>query len=88
MRNNTQYDYGLYDIEDDAIDRGDATNQSESFQHFNIEDIELPAEEIAIQYAQDVAESEYHNEYYLGNRQWGNREIKVTNKRFHELNTF
>jgi len=71
----------LYDIEDDIIDRGDATNTTESLSYYQMDDKEK-AEALNIKIEQD-----YHNTYYLGNRKYGTRTLKLANKDWHKLNT-
>ena len=70
----------VYDIEDDIIDRGDATNVSESLGYYQMDDNEK-AEALNIKIEQD-----YHNTYYLGNRKYGARTLKLANKDWHKLN--
>jgi len=70
----------IYDIEDDIIDRGDATNLSESLGYYQMDDNDK-AEALNIKIEQD-----YHNTYYLGNRKYGTRTLKLANKDWHKLN--
>ena len=51
----------LYDIEDDAIDRGDATNLSEALSYFNIDTSTDDKKDIDNQLHGDAL---YHNMYY------------------------
>lgn len=73
------YDYSNYDIEDDAVDRGDMTWQEDAG-YDELDLIQLGIED-AIQYETNVAESKYHNEYYLGNHKWGPRQITKSNEK-------
>ena len=83
---NQDYDYSNYDTEDDVVDRGDITWQEDAgFGALDL--IEYTSDEeqeqllVAIQ-----AEADYHNEYYLGNSEWGPRQIKMSNKEYLKLN--
>ena len=77
----------LYDIEDDDIDRSDATNLSEGLDYYNIDQVyqtnkqkydEISDLNIRI-------EADYHNSYFInGKRQ--TRTIKLNNKLYHKLN--
>ena len=51
----------LYDIEDDAIDRGDATNLSEALSYFNIDTSTDDKKDTDNQLHGDAL---YHNMYY------------------------
>ena len=80
------YDYSNYDENDDIVDRGDITWQEDAgFGDLEVLEILSPEEEaqllVAIQ-----AEADYHNEYYLGNSEWGPRQIKMSNKEYLKLN--
>lgn len=73
----------LYDIEDDIIDRGDATNITEALSYYNIENDSPPDIEILNQ----KVEQDYHNTYYnTKTKSYGTRTIKLANKDWHKLN--
>ncbi len=71
----------LYDIEDDIIDRGDASNLSEELSYYNIDnspsDIDL----------NQKIESDYHNTYFI-KRKYGTRTLRMNNKQWHKLNNY
>ena len=80
------YDYSNYDENDDIVDRGDVTWQEDAgFGDLEVLEILSPEEEaqllVAIQ-----AEADYHNEYYLGNNEWGPRQITMNNQEYLKLN--
>ena len=69
----------LYDIEDDIIDRGDASNLSEELNYYNIDD--SPSD---INLNQKI-EADYHNTYYSKGK-YSTRTLKMKNKQWHKLN--
>tara|TARA_X000001316_G_C908353_1_gene24369 strand:- start:233 stop:469 length:237 start_codon:yes stop_codon:yes gene_type:complete len=69
----------LYDIEDDIIDRGDATNLSEELNYYNIDN--SPSD---INLNQKI-EADYHNTYYSKGK-YSTRTLKMKNKQWHKLN--
>ena len=71
----------LYDIEDDVIDRGDASNLSEELSYYNIDN--SPSD---INLNQKI-EADYHNTYY-SNGKYRTREIRMKNKQWHKLNKY
>jgi len=73
----------LYDIEDDIIDRGDATNITEALSYYNIEN-DSPSD---IETLNQKVEQDYHNTYYnTKTKSYGTRTIKLANKDWHKLN--
>ena len=73
----------LYDIEDDIIDRGDASNLTEGLNYFSIEN-NSPSD---IETLNQKIEVDYHNTYYnTRNKSYGTRTIKLANKDWHKLN--
>ena len=73
----------LYDIEDDIIDRGDATNLSEALNYYSIENDSPSDNEVLNQ----KIEQDYHNTYYnVKTKSYGTRTIKLANKDWHKLN--
>ena len=70
----------LYDIEDDSIDRGDASNVTEALSYYNIEDKNKDKQAINQKIEQD-----YHNTYY-NKGSYGTRTLKLANKDWHKLN--
>lgn len=77
----------LYDIEDDIIDRGDATNLSESLDYYNIDTIWQTNKKYYDEQENlnQKIESDYHNTYYQ-NGKYVTRTIKMNNKKWHKLN--
>jgi len=74
----------LYDIEDDIIDRGDASNLTEGLNYYNIEN-NSPSD---IQTLNQKIEADYHNTYYnIRTKSYGTRTLKLANKDWHKLNT-
>ena len=74
----------LYDIEDDIIDRGDASNLTEGLNYYNIEN-NSPSD---IQTLNQKIEADYHNTYYnTRTKSYGARTLKLANKDWHKLNT-
>ena len=71
----------LYDIEDDVIDRGDASNLSEELNYYNIDN--SPSD---INLNQKI-EADYHNTYYSKGK-YGTRTLKMKNKQWHKLNKY
>jgi hypothetical protein len=71
----------LYDIEDDAIDRGDASNLSEELNYYNIDN--SPSD---INLNQKI-EADYHNTYYSKGK-YGSRTLRMKNKQWHKLNKY
>ena len=71
----------LYDIEDDIIDRGDASNLSEELNYYNIDN--SPSD---INLNQKI-EADYHNTYYSKGK-YGNRTLRMKNKQWHKLNKY
>jgi len=71
----------LYDIEDDAIDRGDASNLSEELSYFNIDN--SPSD---INLNQKI-EADYYNTYYSKGK-YETRAIRMKNKKWHKLNNY
>ena len=71
----------LYDIEDDIIDRGDASNLSEELNYYNIDN--SPSD---INLNQKI-ESDYHNTYYNKGK-YGTRTLRMKNKQWHKLNKY
>ncbi len=69
----------LYDIEDDIIDRGDASNLSEELNYYNIDN--SPSD---INLNQKI-EADYHNTYYSKGK-YSTRTLKMKNKQWHKLN--
>lgn len=73
----------LYDIEDDIIDRGDATNITEALSYYAIEN-DSPSD---IEILNQKVEQDYHNTYYnTKTKSYGTRTIKLANKDWHKLN--
>ena len=73
-----------YDIEDDSIDRGDATNTTESLSYYNIEPKDSPSD---IETLNIKVEQDYHNSYYnTKTKSYGTRTIKLANRDWHKLN--
>lgn len=73
----------LYDIEDDIIDRGDATNITEALSYYNIEN-DSPSD---IETLNQKVEHDYHNTYYnTKTKSYSTRTIKLANKDWHKLN--
>jgi hypothetical protein len=73
----------LYDIEDDIIDRGDATNITEALSYYAIEN-DSPSD---IEILNQKVEQDYHNTYYNAKtNSYGTRTIKLANKDWHKLN--
>lgn len=73
----------LYDVEDDMIDRGDATNLSEGLNYYNIEN-NSPSDK---EFLNQKVEQDYHNTYYnTTTKSYGTRTIKLANKDWHKLN--
>ena len=73
----------LYDIEDDIIDRGDATNIAEALNYYGIENDSPPD----IETLNQKIEQDYHNTYYnTTTKRYGTRTIKLANKDWHKLN--
>ena len=73
----------LYDIEDDTIDRGDATNITEALSYYAIEN-DSPSD---IEILNQKVEQDYHNTYYnTKTKSYGTRTIKLANKDWHKLN--
>ena len=73
----------LYDIEDDIIDRGDATNITEALSYYAIEN-DSPSD---IEILNQKVEQDYHNTYYNApTKSYGTRTIKLANKDWHKLN--
>ena len=71
----------LYDIEDDIIDRGDASNLSEELSYYNIDN--SPSD---INLNQKI-EADYHNTYYSKGK-YGTRTLIMKNKQWHKLNKY
>jgi len=71
----------LYDIEDDIIDRGDASNLSEELNYYNIDN--SPSD---INLNQKI-ESDYYNTYYIKGK-YGTRALRMKNKQWHKLNKY
>ncbi len=71
----------LYDIEDDIIDRGDASNLSEELNYYNIDN--SPSD---INLNQKI-EADYHNTYYSRGK-YGTRTLRMKNKQWHKLNKY
>jgi hypothetical protein len=71
----------LYDIEDDIIDRGDASNLSEELNYYNIDN--SPSD---INLNQKI-EADYHNTYYSKGK-YGTRTLRMKNKQWHKLNKY
>ena len=71
----------LYDIEDDVIDRGDASNLSEELNYYNIDN--SPSD---INLNQKI-EADYHNTYYSKGK-YGTRTLRMKNKQWHKLNKY
>ena len=73
----------LYDIEDDIIDRGDATNITEALSYYDIEN-DSPSD---IEVLNQKVEQDYHITYYnTKTKSYGTRTIKLANKDWHKLN--
>ena len=79
----------IYDVEDDIIDRGDATNLSEALDYYNIDNVyqtDIITSNNIEQLNQKI-EQDYHNTYYKTNtKSYGTRTIKLANKDWHKLN--
>ncbi len=71
----------LYDIEDDIIDRGDASNLSEELNYYNIDN--SPSD---INLNQKI-EADYHNTYYSKGK-YETRTLRMKNKQWHKLNKY
>ena len=71
----------LYDIEDDIIDRGDASNLSEELNYYNIDN--SPSD---INLNQKI-EADYYNTYYSKGK-YGTRTLRMKNKQWHKLNKY
>jgi hypothetical protein len=71
----------LYDIEDDVIDRGDASNLSEELNYYNIDN--SPSD---INLNQKI-EADYHNTYYSKGK-YETRTLRMKNKQWHKLNKY
>lgn len=71
----------LYDIEDDIIDRGDASNLSEELNYYNIDN--SPSD---INLNQKI-EADYHNTYYNKGK-YDTRTLIMKNKQWHKLNKY
>ena len=69
----------LYDIEDDIIDRGDASNLSEELSYYNIDN--SPSD---INLNQKI-EADYHNTYYIKGK-YMTRALRMDNVKWHKLN--
>ena len=69
----------LYDIEDDIIDRGDASNLSEELNYYNIDN--SPSD---INLNQKI-EADYHNTYYSKGK-FSTRTLRMNNIKWHQLN--
>ena len=77
----------LYDIEDDVIDRGDATNLSEGLDYYQMEKFINPPPKRDKDLNQRI-EDDYHNTYYnYKTKKFGGRTLKMKNKEWHKLNT-
>ena len=74
----------LYDIEDDAIDRGDATNLSEALSYFNIDTSTDDKKDTDNQLHSDAL---YHNMYYK-DKKYAIRQLKMKNKKWHKLTNY
>jgi hypothetical protein len=77
----------LYDIEDDIIDRGEATNLSEALDYYKIDDVYQTNPEYfdKLDDFNIKLESDYHNSYFI-NGKYQTRTIKLNNKLYHKLN--
>jgi len=71
----------LYDIEDDIINRGDASNLSEELNYYNIDN--SPSD---INLNQKI-EADYHNTYYSKGK-YETRTLRMKNKQWHKLNKY
>ena len=69
----------LYDIEDDIIDRGDASNLSEELNYYNIDN--SPSD---INFNQKI-EADYHNTYYNKGK-FSTRTLRMNNIKWQKLN--
>ena len=74
----------LYDIEDDAIDRGDATNLSEALNYFNIDTSTDDKKDTDNQLHGDAL---YHN-MYCKDKKYAIRQLKMKNKKWHKLTNY
>lgn len=77
----------IYDIEDDAIDRGDATNLSEALDYYSIDNVYQTNAEYfdKLEQFNIKQEADYHNSYFI-NGKYKTRTIKLNNKLYHKLN--
>lgn len=79
----------IYDVEDDIIDRGDATNLTEALDYYNIDNV-YQTDKLNYDKEEQLnqkIEQDYHNTYYkTGARSYGTRTIKLANKDWHKLN--
>jgi hypothetical protein len=77
----------LYDIEDDIIDRGDATNMDEALDYYKIERIYQHDKNMHDKLSDFNirVESDYYNSYYI-NGSFTTKTIKLNNKLYHKLN--
>jgi len=71
----------LYDIEDDIIDRGDASNLSEELSYYNIDN--SPSD---INLNQKI-ESDYYNTYFIKSK-YVTRSLRMNNIKWHKLNNY
>lgn len=69
----------LYDIEDDTIDRGDASNLSEELSYYNIDN--SPSD------INQKIEADYHNTYYKKGK-FSTRTLRMNNIKWHKLNKY
>jgi len=77
----------LYDVEDDVIDRGDATNLSEGLEYYNIDSV-WQTQKKQYDEQEDLnqkIECDYHNTYY-NKGSYGTRTLRMNNKQWHKLN--
>lgn len=73
----------LYDIEDDIIDRGDATNLTEELSYYGMLK-DSPSDKEILNHK---IEQDYHNTYYnTTTKSYSTRTIKLANKDWHKLN--
>tara|TARA_S200002703_G_scaffold158504_1_gene169052 strand:+ start:182 stop:445 length:264 start_codon:yes stop_codon:yes gene_type:complete len=74
----------LYDIEDDAIDRGDTSNLSEALSYFNIDTSTDDKKDTDTQLHGDAL---YHNLYYK-DKKYAIRQLKMKNKKWHKTTNY
>tara|TARA_R110002153_G_scaffold158108_3_gene310157 strand:+ start:2552 stop:2809 length:258 start_codon:yes stop_codon:yes gene_type:complete len=71
----------LYDMEDDVIDRGDASNLSEELSYYNLDNSPLDNN------LNHKIEKDYHNTYYIAGK-YITKTLRMNNKQWHKLNNY